>query len=43
MINFVSENLFACYLYFMLLLAGGCLEGIRRLIRRERIVRRIRP
>jgi hypothetical protein len=31
------------YFLFMLLLAGGLLEGCRRLIRRDRIARGVKP
>lgn len=31
------------YIGFMLVLSGGCLEVCRRLIRRDRIARGIRP
>jgi len=34
--------LFHCYIGFMLLLARGCLECCRRLLRRERIARGVR-
>ena len=39
MINFVSENLIHFYLAGMLVIGGGCIEGIRRLMRRDRIAR----
>jgi hypothetical protein len=31
------------YFGFMLVICGGCLEGIRRLLRRERMALGIRP
>lgn len=31
------------YFGFMLLLAGGCVEGIRRLVRWDRIARGVKP
>lgn len=43
MITFISENLIHFYIAGMLLLGGGMLEGIRRLLRRDRLVRGIRP
>lgn len=41
--NIQSEILINLWLAFMLLLSGGLLEGCRRLIRRDRAVRGIRP
>lgn len=35
-------NLVVLYIIFMLLLAGACLEGIRRLVRRDRIARGVK-
>lgn len=35
-------NLVSLYILFMLLLAGGCLEVIRRLRRRDRIARGVK-
>lgn len=35
--------IFHLYLGFILVLCGGCLEWCRRLIRRDRIARGIRP
>ncbi|WLG49134.1 hypothetical protein [Pseudomonas sp. FP1742] len=42
MITFVSENLIHFYLAGMLVIGGGCIEGIRRLMRRDRIARGVR-
>lgn len=42
MITFVSENLIHFYLAGMLVIGGGCIEGIRRLMRRDRIVRGVK-
>jgi hypothetical protein len=42
MINFVSENLIHFYLAGMLVIGGGCIEGIRRLMRRDRIARGVK-
>jgi hypothetical protein len=39
----MSDILIHLWLFFMLALAGGCLEGCRRLIRRDRIARGVRP
>lgn len=36
-------NLVVLYILFMLLLTGGCLEWIRRLVRRDRIARGVKP
>lgn len=38
-----SDILLHLWLAFMLISIGGCLEGIRHLLRRDRIARRIRP
>ncbi|WP_259331677.1 hypothetical protein [Pseudomonas sp. FW300-N2A2] len=43
MITFLSENLIHFYFAFMLVGFGGCLEWTRRLMRRERIARGVRP
>jgi len=36
-------NLVVLYILFMLLLTGGCLAGIHRLRRRDRIARGVKP
>lgn len=43
MINFLSENLIHFYFAGMLVIGGGCVEGARRLLRRDRIARGGRP
>jgi hypothetical protein len=43
MITFISENLIHFYLGGLLVVMGGCFEGCRRLLRRDRIARGIRP
>jgi hypothetical protein len=43
MITIPSDILLHLWLFFMLVLAGGLVEGCRRLLRRDRIVRGIRP
>lgn len=42
MITFLSENLIHFYFAFLLVGFGGCIEGCRRLVRRDRIVRGVR-
>lgn len=43
MTNISSDILIHLWLAFMLISIGVCLEGIRHLLRRERIARGIRP
>lgn len=43
MITFLSENLLHLWLAFMLILSGGVLEAVRRLLAREQLLRGGRP
>jgi len=42
MITFLSENLIHFYFAILLVGFGGCIEGCRRLMRREQIARGVR-
>lgn len=39
MSSYLSSNLIPLWLGFMLIASGGCIEGIRRLVQRERTAR----
>jgi hypothetical protein len=39
---YLNDNLIHLWFAFLLIAFGGCLEGIRRLSRRERITRGVR-